>query len=50
MQLVRPYGFKNTRELTQTETLEKSLGFQELGGTPILNIIETRIRWKLLYL
>ncbi len=27
MQLV-PYGLKNTRELTLTKTLEKSLGFQ----------------------
>lgn len=27
MQLV-PHGLKNTRELTQTKTLEKSLGFQ----------------------
>ncbi len=28
MQLVPHHGLKNTRELTQTKTLEKSLGFQ----------------------
>jgi hypothetical protein len=53
MQLVL-HGFKNYKRTNTNKYPRKEFRVSgnclEHGGIPILSIIETRIRWKLLYL